>query len=236
MNGYLEIVLRTILAIAFIFFLARLTGAKQISQLTFYDYIVGITAGSIAAQLSFDLEADILYCLIAILLFMLSSLFMAFLTNKSIGLRRLLTGRPVFLIAQGKLYYDGLKRAHFDVNDLTRELRSQGYFDINQINYAILETNGVVSVMPKAADRPATVSELSMKLPEDEILSDVIIDGKILKGNLKAYGKDRDWLMRELERQKVSDIKNVLLGTLSTDGTLNVYYKEQEDTKRTVFQ
>lgn len=233
---YLEIVLRSLLSIVVLLLLARINGAKQVGQLSFYDYIVGITAGSIAATLCIDMEINIWHCLVAMALFMLSSFALSFLTSKSMFARRMLTGSPIFLVAGGKLLYDGLKRAHFDINDLLRELRSQGYFDLTQINYAILEANGSLSVMPKAADRPANVSEVGLKLPEDEIVANVIIDGKVMKGNLSAMDRDVAWLQRELERQSIPSRKKVALGVLDSKGKLQCFLKENSPTKHTVME
>ncbi len=238
MNMYVEALLRTLLSIVVIFVLARLNGAKQVSQLTFYDYIVGISAGSISAAMCIEEDIDIWVCLIGVTIFMLSSLFFSVLTSKSIILRRLFTGQAVFLIDKGEICYDGMRRAHFDLNDLMRELRAQGYFNFNQVNYAILEANGNLSVMPKAGDRPLTATESGVALPEGGLLANVVIDGKIMKGNLSAFGKDSDWLRAELDRQGVAALRDVMLATLNEDGELNVYFKNegQEETKRTIFQ
>ena len=238
MNMYVEALLRTLLSIAVLFILARLNGAKQVSQLTFYDYIVGITAGSIAAAMCIEEDIDIWVCLIGVVIFMLSSLLFSVLSSKSIILRRVLTGQAIFLIDKGEIIYDGLRRSHFDLSDLMRELRSQGYFNINQIQYAILESNGNLSVMPKSGDRPMTATEHGVKLPEDGILSNVIEDGKMLKGNLHAFNRDEAWLKGELKAQGCDNLKDVMLACLNEQGELNVYYKnEGENTShRTVFQ
>lgn len=233
---YLEIVLRTLLSITVLLLLARIDGAKQVGQLSFYDYIVGITAGSIAATLCIDREINIWFCLIAITMFMLSSFLLSMLTSKSIILRRALTGSPVFLIAKGELLYDGLKRAHFDVNDLLRELRSQGYFDIDEINYAVLESNGTLSVMPKAANRPANAEEVGLTIAEDDLPANVIIDGKIMKGNLSATGFDRQHLLKQLESQNIPSAKKVALGTMDKNGVLTCFLKQSSPTEHTVFE
>lgn len=235
MNAYLEIVLRTLLAVAVLLLLARLDGPKQISQLTFYDYIVGITAGSIAATLCIDRDVNIWFCLIGMVLFMLSSFLISLFTSKSIIARRLLTGSPIFLIDDGKILYDGLKRSHFDVNDLLRELRAMGYFSPDQVLYAILETNGTVSVMPKAADRPATAAEQNIPLPEDSLPANVIIDGKLLHANIAAMGQTDEWILSELDRQGAV-CKNIALATLTDQAELSVYYKEKSPSKRTILQ
>lgn len=235
MDPYLEVFLRTLLSIAVLLLLTRLDGSKQISQLTFYDYIVGITAGSIAASMCIELDVNIWYAIIGIAMFMLSSLLLSMLTNKSIVMRRVLTGTPIFLMAGGKILYDGLKHAHFDVNDLLRELRVAGYFDINEVNYAILETNGTVSVMPMPDARPAKTSEQGITLPQETLSANVIIDGKIIPGNLSAMNKDATFIRDELKKQKLN-MKNVALATLDTDGNLSVYLKETGNGLRTILQ
>lgn len=236
MNAYLEVVLRTLLAIAVLLVLARLNGAKQISQLTFYDYIVGISAGSIAASMCIELDINLWFCLIAMTIFMLSSLVLSLLTSKSIMMRRMLTGSPVFLIDQGKILYDGLKRTHMDVNDMLRELRVMGYFDPAEVNYAIMETNGNLSVMPKVAERPAKTSEQGMTLPEDGLKANVIIDGKFMHGNLKAMDKTVEWVQNEVERQQAGPLSDIALATLDEEGSLSIYKKEKSPSKHNILQ
>ncbi len=233
-NIYLITFLRTLFALAVMLILARLNGAKEISQLTFFDYIVGITVGSIAATLSVDYEMDTWACLLGLVMFMLASIVISFITNKSMFLRRLLNGAPVVLIKDGEILYDGLKRARFDINDMLRELRSQGYFDITAINCAVLETNGKLSVLLKSTERPATAAESGVKPDRDDVPCDVMIDGKILVGNLEAIGKTSEWLDGELKRQGVDKRKDVLLATYA-DGELNIFEKTRSR-KRTVFQ
>ncbi len=233
-NIYLQTFLRTIFALVVMLILARINGAKEISQLSFFDYIVGITVGSIGAELAVNYETDTWACLLGLVMFMLSSLAISFITNKSMILRRVINGAPNVLIKDGKILYDGLKRARFDINDMLRELRSQGYFDVTAINCAVLETNGKISVMLKSAERPATAAESGLKPEQDDVPCDVMIDGKILYGNLGAIDKNPDWLDAELKKQGVEKRKDVLLATYS-GGELNVFQKKSSKT-RTVFQ
>lgn len=233
MGDILEILLRVGISILVLLVLARIDGPKQISQLTYYDYIVGITVGSIAGALCVDIDINIYHGIIGIVLFMLSSMFLSWLTNKSIIARRVVTGLPIFLIAKGEVMFEGLKHARFDMNDLLRELRSQGYFDISEINYAILEPNGCVSVMPKAYARPPKVSDMALKIQEDTIMANVVIDGKIISGNLNAMNKDKNWLEGELKKQNVVRLKDVALATLDEEGSLCVYFKNRETSRRT---
>ncbi len=236
MNIYLEIILRTLFTIVVLFILTKIDGAKQISQLSFYDYIIGITAGSVAAVMCVEPDVPLWASAISLALFMLSGVLFSFLSQKSIACRRFLEGNPVFIIANGEILYKGLQKARFSINDLMRELRSQGYFDITEINYAILETNGNVSVMPKALSRPSTNEDEGNEVQDDNVRADVIIDGKILKGNLKAFGKNEQWLINTIKSQGYARFKDVALASLDTDGNLSIYRKNNADVNRTVFQ
>lgn len=236
MNIYLEITLRTLFTIAILLILTKIDGSKQISQLSFFDYVIGITAGSIAAVMCIDQDVSMWASAISLVLFMLFGAFFSYLSQKSVFCRRLLEGNPVFVIAKGEILYKGLKKARFSVNDLMRELRSQGYFDITEINYAILETNGNVSVMPKASARPATNEDEGNTVEDDSVRADVIIDGKILHGNLKAFGKNEQWLLTALQTQGIAHLKDVALASLDTDDNLSVYKKNTIPVNRTVFQ
>lgn len=234
MMPYLELILRIVLSIFVLIVLARLEGHKQISQMTYYDYIVGITVGSIAATLCLDQDIPIFFGLLGIFLFMSAGMLFSFIARKSIWFRRILKGNPIFLVHKGEIVFNGLKKARFDVNDLLVELRTQGYFDLSEIDYAILEPNGSVSVLTKGYARPPKSKEISIDVPDDEIKVNIIIDGKIIKGNLAAMNKDNDWLLGQLEKNNILAIDNILLATLDSKDTLDIYFKINNDNKRTV--
>jgi len=237
MNEFLEVILRSILAVIFLMILARITGPKQISQLTFYDYVAGITIGSLAAVLCLERDVSIWLPLIAIAIFTLFTLLFALLTTKSMVMRRLITGSSITLIEDGKINNAGLLRSHFDINDMLREIRNLGYFDLSQVKYAILETNGKMSVMPYDRYRPATPEDLKLKIDESSLAANVIVDGKIMFGNLKAMQKDEAWLMEELQKQEDGNaLKDIELATLDEDGELTIYEKQDKNTNRNVFQ
>lgn len=233
MNEYLDIVVRSLISLAVLIICCRLVGARQISQLTFYDYVVGITIGSIAGTLCVDRDINLWYSVIAIVIFSLISIFLAWITGKSIIMRRMLTGSAQILIDNGNFIKKNLKHAKFDVNDVLRELRVQGYFSVSEIRYAILESNGQLSVMPYAKDKPATNSDLNNRVEESSMESNVIIDGKIMKRNLSATGYSVDWLKKEVEKQG-EKIKNILLATLTTDGTLSLFDQNESCHHNTV--
>ncbi len=235
MDTYLEIVLRGLIAIVYLFIIAKALGAKQISHLNFYDYIVGITIGSIAAALCIDTTINIVYSLIAMTIFALSDLVMSFFSRKTIWGRRFFNGSPIILIDKGTILYNGLKKAQLNVNDLLRELREKDYFNIADIEYAIYETNGKLSILPKDFKRPVVAEDINAVKETPHIYCNIIIDKKIIKDNLSAMNKDENWLYKQLKKQNMN-LEDVLLATLNEKGELSLYNRDNIKMKRTVFQ
>jgi uncharacterized membrane protein YcaP (DUF421 family) len=236
MQGFLGIIVRSTVAVVFLFLLAKAMGAKQISQLNFFDYIVGITIGSIAATLSLDHKIDIWYALIAMAIFALSDIIISYIVRKSIKGRRFFTGEPIMLIIKGQIIYKGLKKGRLNINDLLRELRVQGYYNVADLEYVVLETNGMVSVMPKENKRPVVAEDINAQQPPAGLCSNVIIDGKIIMQNLLSMEKDEKWLDKELLRQGYRHYDEIMLATLNEQSQLSVYRKNKEYHKNTVFQ
>lgn len=222
---FLEILARSAFSFIYLLVLSKLTGKRQISQMTFYDYTTAVTIGSIAAVMAVERDISIWYSVIAMAAYALLTFFVAFLTDKSILLRRFFTGTPSILIANGKIIRANMKKNRVDLNDLLTMARGQGYFDINQIRYAVFETTGNVSFMPRDDARPATVSDLSLSPKESPIYSNVVIDGKVLEKNLRAIGKDEKWLENTLKNQNLPSAENMILITASRDGEIHAYQK-----------
>lgn len=234
MNIYLEVFIRTVVAIAVLFILTRLTGAKQISQLTFYDYVSGITIGSIAGAAAVDTDIGLGESMMAIAIFCAIVLIIDLLTNKSIVMRRILTGKPIVIMSEGQILFKGLRRSKFDLSDMLRELRNLGYFDLSEVNSVILETNGKLSVQPKALHAPATAKDLNLQPQEKSIVANVVMDGKIMEGNLEAMDKDKAWLTEQLNNQGITDLKEVAVATLDGNGNLSAYLKNLNKENRSI--
>ncbi len=231
-----EIIIRTVIAFVVLFLLARLMGVRSISQLTFYDYIVGITIGSIAATMALDAEVPIYDTLLAMIVFGLLAFLVSFLTMKSMKMRRFFSGTPTILVYKGKIIEKNLKSRHFDVNDLLCSCRENGYFNLNDIEFVIMEMNGEISVLPKSEKRPVNPEDLSMQPQQEELSANIIIDGKIMENNLKSIGKEENWLKKQLENQNVSRIHDVLLATADINGNLSVFLKGQKLKNENVFE
>ncbi len=219
---FLQTVLTSVFSVLALFILTRLTGARQISQLSVFDYINGITVGSIAADLAVAKEEDFFHVLISFAVFGFFTLLFAFLTDKSILARRIITGGPILLFSKGRIFKDNFKAARLDINEFLMQCRSQGYFDISKIDTAYLEPNGLVSILPVTADMPATPKDIKVDVKQEQIPVCVIVDGKIMHKNLQEIGFSTGWLEGMMG---ATDPHDVFLATCTPDGTLNIYQK-----------
>ena len=236
MNECINIAGRTIVVIIILFFLTKLLGKKQISQLSLFDYIIGITIGSIAADISLDLEKNFIAGLLCIVIFVLVSYLISILTMKSIKARRFFTGVPTVLVEKGKIIESGLKKCKLDINELLAEARINGYFDLEEIDYALMEINGNISFLPREKEKPVTKKDMKIKCDKSGLTVNGIIDGKYMENNMKAIGKDKEWLEHEIKVQGYEDYDNILLATIDTNYKVTIYRKGVRPEKNTVLE
>ena len=217
-----QIFLTTLLSIAVIFLLAKLMGTKQVSQMTMFDYVVGITIGSVAAELATELEEPA-KPLTALILYGLVAVCISVLTSKSVKARSLVTGKPLVLLEKGVIYRENLKKARLDLSEFLTYCRIGGWFDLNQLQAAVLEHNGVVSFLPKETDRPATPMDLNLNPKQALIQTPFVMDGVLLSDNIRKAGKQESWVHRSLLRQGYKDEKDVLLALWDGGEKLTVF-------------
>lgn len=235
-NEILIIILRGLISLTTLFLITKLLGKKQVSQLSLFDYVIGISIGNFAAEITINLEASLIYGIIAVVEFGLIAYAISILTMKSIKLRRFFMGVPTVLIDKGQLIEKALKKVHFDVNDLLEECRSNGYFDLNAIDYAIMECNGKLSIMPKSTYKPVTIKDLKLKKEIQGLCANVIIDGKIMDNNLENMGKEVSWLTQQLNIKGYNKLDNILLATLDCNEKLTIYDKNEDKTIKNVLE
>ncbi len=218
-----------------LFLLTKLMGQKQISQLSLFDYINGITIGSIAAEMATALEQDFWLPLTAMVIYTLFSLLIAVLERKSIKLNKFFVGNPNILLENGVLYEKNLRRAHLSVTEFLSQCRIGGFFNLSDIQCAILEPNGSISFLPKGDMRPITPADMQIAAAPSTLLPNVIVDGKIFCANLRALGLNEAWLLKQLEKQGVSSPADVFLATVDAQKQLSVYKKVAENDAREPF-
>lgn len=236
MDECINIAIRTFIVIVILFFLTKLLGKKQISQLSLFDYIVGITIGSIAADISLDLEKNFMAGLLCIFIFVMVAYLITICTMKSIKARRFFTGVPTVLVEKGKIIESGLKKTKLDINELLAEARINGYFDLDEIDYALMEINGAISFLPREGEKPVTKKDMKIKCQKSGLTANGIIDGVYMENNMKAIGRDKEWLDHEIKVQGYNDYKEILLATIDTNYKVTIYRKGVKPEKNTVLE
>ena len=206
----LTLCLTTVGSFAVLFLSAKLIGHKQIAQLDFFDYITGITIGSIAAEMATELEEP-WKPMIAMVIYGGITLALSLISSRFPRSRKYLNGTPTILMDHGKLYYENLKKARLDLSEFLVLCRQQGYFDLTTIQTAIFEYNGKLTILPVTTQRPVTPQDLDLNPDQELIFTELIMDGRILEENLHRMGLDRTWLEKQLKQRHISSAKEVFL-------------------------
>ena len=223
MNDILKIIILSSVSELFLFVLTKLMGNKEISQLSMFDYVIGITIGSIAAEMATALESDYKQPLVAMAVYAFISIMISIACMKSQKVRRFIYGNSLILLDNGKLYRKNFKTAKMDLNEFLVQCRSNGYFNLSDIKTAILEPNGKISFLPKSSNRPTTPSDFDLTPDPASIDVNVIIDGRIIYENLKNTGHDQMWLQKEIVSQGFENINQIFLATLDKQNNLSIY-------------
>ena len=223
-------------SLIFLFILVKLIGNKQISQMNMFDYINGITIGSIAAELASSEELKpFLILLVAMITYSIAAILISLGTDKSIKLRRILTGKAMILIENGNIYRKNLLKCKLDINEVLTLARNQGYFNISDISYAVMENNGKVSFLQKSTVRPANPSDFNLVPTEEKLLINVIIDGKLMPDNLKLSGNDEQWLKKQLKIQGYASYSDVILATVDWQNNASFFKFIDEVNDKNIF-
>lgn len=211
----------------FLFFISKFLGKKQISELSFSDYVVGITIGSIAAEWCTDIEIPWFYYGIAMGIFFSLSLVITYLERTTLFFKSFLRGNPILVIKNGKIDYKSLKKSKLDVNDIIGLCRNKGYFDMTKVAFAVYETNGDLSILPISEETPVVISDLDKSLPPSKLKKFLVNDGLVDKNYLKILNKDDDWLFAKLNIKNKKSLKNILVAFYDEDSeNFDVHYKK----------
>ncbi len=227
----LQAILTSLLSIITLLILTKLMGNREMSQLSMFDYINGITIGSIAAELATSEFTDTVKPLVAMLVYAAIIILLAILSEKSIKLRRIFNGKASILYDNGELFSSNLKKAKIDLNEFLSQCRINGYFDLTKVQTVLLESNGKFSILPISDERPVTGKDLGIAPAQDTLVANVIIDGKIMTQNLRHTGKNEKWLIDQLKAKNVKDISDVFLATCDLNNKLQVFKKHPKEMK-----
>ena len=231
-NDTFEIVVRCVIAMTTLFFMTKLLGKKQVSELSLFDYVVGISIGNFASEMAINLEAKFFNAMLAIVVFGILAYIISILTLKSLKLRKFFIGSPTILLEHGNLIYKNMKKSMIDVNDILSQAREMGYFYISEVEFAILEANGKISFLPKGEYKNINIKDMNLKIEKQGLCANVIMDGNIMNDNLNNIGKDEEWLLHELD-VKGKNVSDILLATVDINDKIVIFDRRKDiDSKK----
>ncbi|MFA7215871.1 MAG: DUF421 domain-containing protein [Bacillota bacterium] len=222
MSIILVVIIRSFVAFFVLLVLVRLMGKQQVSELTFFDYIVGITIGSIASTLSVQLNQNTFSTLVGMAVWALLPIILAYLSLHNIWIRKVVEGEATVVIENGKILEENLRRIRLTIDDLISELRIKDVFDIEEVEFALFEANGKLSVLKKSPNQPVTPKDLGLKAEYNGLPTNLVSDGILLEDALRSLGLTRAWLYHQLGKQNITEVSDVSLAQLDTKGNLYV--------------
>jgi uncharacterized membrane protein YcaP (DUF421 family) len=225
LSAHMNLVFRSFLTYFVLLTFTRIMGRKQISQLTFFDYIVGITIGSIAGVVALDKNIQIIDGLLSIGIWSLLTIVISEITLRNITLRLLIDSEPLLIIDKGTVIYKNMKKARYNMGDLLMQLRNKDVFNITDVEIAILEPDGKLSILKKSEFNIVTAGDMNIQNPRAGMMVDLILDGNILFSHLSEIQKDENWLMSQLKAKKIKNIKDVIFAGIPADGQIYIVTK-----------
>lgn len=223
--SFYEIIFRTVIIFITVYIWARILGKKLISQMTFFDYVAGIALGSLTASSIMTPGIDLYKTVVSISLFSLLALLLGLTSLNSLSLRKIINSQPSTVIENGEIQYYQLKKIRLDISDLLMQLRKKNAFYLNEIETAIVETDGTLSVLKKANAMNVTKADLQVITPSRGIPYNLVVDGKVIRYNLKALDKDDNWLQTSLLSNGVTDISKVMLCQIDKQNHISIHQK-----------
>ena len=223
MMEVLQVILASLFSAMILFLIAKIIGHKQVAQLEFFDYITGITIGSIAAELATTLDKPWWKPTISMLVFGSITVALSIITRKYARSRKFINGTPTIVMNDGKLYRENMKKAKLELSEFLLLCRQEGYFNLNDIQTAVFEYNGKLSILPVSIKRPLNPEDMELNPKPEHIGTEIIMDGRVMDDNLKRKGLNDDWLRNELEKQGYKSPKEIFLGVCYDENQLTLF-------------
>ncbi len=221
-----NVLYQSLIAFLVLFIVSKILGKKQVAQLEFSDYVVGISIGSIAAEMSTMNDRPFYHFIIAMVVFGGLDLSITLLARKAHFLKTIFKGRPLILISNGEIIYKNLVKSKLDIKELIALCRDKGYFNLEDIAFCIFENSGKISILPLSSARPTTAEDLNIPNEKVSLPTALVVDGKAVKKELKKLGKDEAWLYKKLEIKTKQQLKDIIIATFDqATCKINVYKK-----------
>jgi uncharacterized membrane protein YcaP (DUF421 family) len=223
-----EILIRTLITFIVLYVIARILGKKLISQMTFFDFVAGVTLGSITASLIFSTTIHIATALLPLIVFGVIIFIFDIVSIKSFKGRKILNDEPTLVVKNGQILEKGMKKARLNVDELLLQLRKKNIFYLDEVEYSFLETDGTISALKKTEKQALTKKDYGVNSPTRGVPQTFIIDGQVLENSLNAIGQNMDWLQQTLNAQGIKDIRDVVVAQM--DQQNNLYIDVRKDT------
>lgn len=209
----------------------RIMGKRQIGEMQPYEVVITLIIADLATLPMSDSNIPLLHGILPLAILVLLHYFITLLTRKNAKIRRIVSGQPVVIISPNGLEYQAFKSLNITIDDISEMLRQNGYYSFDQILYAIIETNGKISVIPKSANAPATAQDIGVDNPPAKIPSIVVSDGKMLKSQMNELKIDIEKLNKILNYLKINSIKELIILSIDNDG--KVFYQTHNSPAKT---
>lgn len=224
----LVLFIRTLLLYLLVVIVMRIMGKRQIGQLQPYELAVAILISDLAAVPMQNTGIPLLHGIIPILTLLIAQLIFSIAALKSVKLRAIICGKPIIFIENGKINEKNLRKEMYTLNELLEQLRIKDTANIADVEFAILETNGQLSVIPKSQKRPVNPADLSLSTKYEGLPLDLIVDGVLVESNLQKANLDEAWLISELSKAGINSIHDVFFANLDDEGKLYIQKKQGE--------
>lgn len=221
---FLYIIILSVVSLVVLFIITKVIGFRQISEMSFFDYVIGITIGSIAAEMSTNLDLEWWKGITAMAVYGIIGVILSLLSQKSIAARKIISGKPIILIEKGKISKKNMKKARIELDDLLSSARGNGYFNLSDIDYAIMETTGKISFQPVGQKRNLNPKDFNFAPQNEGLYINIIMDGNIIEDNLSVAGITKKELGNML-KARGEKIEDIILGTIDSNKQLSIFKK-----------
>lgn len=222
------VMIRTVASFAILVILTRIMGKQTIAQMTYLDFITSLILGNIGASIAYHVDINPLNIIFSLIIFVAIAYLISYVSLKSQTIRKIFVGQPTVLIQNGKILEQNMAKIRYSLDSLNHQLREKGFYDISQVEMAILEPNGHLSILPKSQFRPLTPSDLKIPVQNSGFAIELVMDGKVMDENITENNLSRQWLNTTLALRGITDIKDVNYACLSSNGTLYLDVKKDK--------
>lgn len=212
------IICRVLIIYLVVLIYLRIMGKRQLGEMQPFELVITLLIADIVALPMTQMSMPILFGFVPLTMLVIIHFFVSLLARKSVSMRKLINGKPVIVVSPQGIRYDALKELNMSMDDLMEGIRSSNFFSLDDVLYAIVETNGVITVLPKKTASPVTVEDMKLQLPENTLPVILISAGKVVDANLNVAKIDAQFIQQILEKASLKDVSEVLICAIDTEG------------------